>query len=317
MLKINYICLILVGLYSTGVNAASFDCSKASNAVEREVCNNEELSTLDEKLSKAYKAAINQSTQQDAVKATQRLWIKERNQCASDAMCLKNAYISRINALENNQAEPEMIAKTDTPKDPVVTTEALVNQEPQTSVDPLTEMLAKQQAQIDASKYLNLQCIEGSKNGAFPTHPFSFLIRHLTDKSATIVFYVGGAELDEAHIMKNQSFKTSETQLIYDSSDYQRFKSRSIVKYEITQFYIDRVNGTLHIGDKSRNPTYDPKRGGMEFYQYFSSYPCKKVSDQRFNKFEKDVIAAKKQKAEQQKIIDKANSEKVKKDRKF
>lgn len=55
----------------------------------------------------------------------------------------------------------------------------------------------------------------------------------------------------------------------------------------------------------------------MEFYQYFSSYPCKKVSDQRFNKFEKDVIAAKKQKAEQQKIIDKANSEKVKKTESF
>ena len=46
--------LMIVGLLlslSTSVHSASFDCNKAGNFAEREVCADKTLSSLDEKLS--------------------------------------------------------------------------------------------------------------------------------------------------------------------------------------------------------------------------------------------------------------------------
>ncbi|ELJ4857118.1 hypothetical protein RTU34_004277, partial [Escherichia coli] len=39
---------------SPGAFAASFDCQKASTAIEHKICDNERLSKLDEQLSSAY-----------------------------------------------------------------------------------------------------------------------------------------------------------------------------------------------------------------------------------------------------------------------
>lgn len=75
--------------------AASFDCAKAATRVEKLICADAELSKLDEELSTAYKAALQDETKADKVKQAQKLWLKERNGC-SNTGCMVQAYQSRI-----------------------------------------------------------------------------------------------------------------------------------------------------------------------------------------------------------------------------
>lgn len=44
-----------IGLVVLNVNAAGFDCTKASTSVEKQICANPEISDLDSKLSDVYR----------------------------------------------------------------------------------------------------------------------------------------------------------------------------------------------------------------------------------------------------------------------
>ncbi len=81
--------------------AASFDCAKASTFVEKEICNNKRLSTLDEVLADNYKYMLAANIGEGAVKdlrQTQKQWLKQRNSCKTSE-CIENAYLARINAV--------------------------------------------------------------------------------------------------------------------------------------------------------------------------------------------------------------------------
>lgn len=78
--------------------AASFDCGKAGTKLEKLICGDAELSKLDEELNAAYKAALQDQTQAEAIKQAQKQWLKKRNDC-SDADCVKAAYQIRISKL--------------------------------------------------------------------------------------------------------------------------------------------------------------------------------------------------------------------------
>lgn len=78
--------------------AASFDCAKASTNVERMICGNAELSKLDDELLAAYRTALQDETQADFTKHTQKLWMKLRNAC-SDVACVKDQYTARLTML--------------------------------------------------------------------------------------------------------------------------------------------------------------------------------------------------------------------------
>ncbi|MDD2894136.1 MAG: lysozyme inhibitor LprI family protein [Halothiobacillaceae bacterium] len=84
-------CLLL----SAPAQTASFDCAKAGTKVEHIICDNSEISKLDDELAQAYKSALQDQVQLDAIKQAQKNWIKERNGCA-DAVCVKEAYEARI-----------------------------------------------------------------------------------------------------------------------------------------------------------------------------------------------------------------------------
>jgi uncharacterized protein len=76
--------------------AASFDCAKAGSAVEHMICQDPAVSSLDERLAGAYKAA---SARDPGVKAAQRDWLANtRNKCGTTA-CLAEAYTARLDAL--------------------------------------------------------------------------------------------------------------------------------------------------------------------------------------------------------------------------
>ncbi len=79
---------------------ASFDCMKASTAVEGMICGNAELAALDVRLAAAYKALRIDAQDKTALKQEQVAWIKKRNACHV-ADCLITTYSERAEAMES------------------------------------------------------------------------------------------------------------------------------------------------------------------------------------------------------------------------
>ena len=90
--------LLSVGVGSVG-HAASFDCSKATTETEIAICNDPELSVLDERMSKAYLKgrALGNLTR---IKEDQLTWIEVRNRCTNE-LCIKTSYLGRLKELED------------------------------------------------------------------------------------------------------------------------------------------------------------------------------------------------------------------------
>lgn len=84
--------------------SASFDCSTASTSVEKAICGNPEISSLDEKMARAYRQVLSSGTDAQLSKQTQRDWLKlVRNVCTSEE-CLRSAYVARIEDLSRGRA---------------------------------------------------------------------------------------------------------------------------------------------------------------------------------------------------------------------
>lgn len=64
-------------------NAASFDCKKATTSVEKTICEDKVIGKLDENIDYLYKQAKKTTKSVDALVASQRAWIKQRNQATS------------------------------------------------------------------------------------------------------------------------------------------------------------------------------------------------------------------------------------------
>ncbi len=78
---------------------ASFDCAKASTKVENLVCNDQNLSRLDQILFASYRYAMRFQKTEAPLRRSQRLWLeKQRDSCANQS-CLQRAYEKRIKEL--------------------------------------------------------------------------------------------------------------------------------------------------------------------------------------------------------------------------
>ncbi len=94
------VCLAL----APSAQAASFDCAKAGTKVEKLICADAELSKLDEELNVAYKAALKDDMQADAIKQAQKLWLNGRNACGNKD-CIMEFYRSRVSELNGVKAQ--------------------------------------------------------------------------------------------------------------------------------------------------------------------------------------------------------------------
>ena len=83
--------------------AAGFDCAKAATPAEKAICADHALGELDEKLAAAFRFALANASDKDAVKNAQKAWLKRRDACA-DAACLRQAYDARLDELEKKSA---------------------------------------------------------------------------------------------------------------------------------------------------------------------------------------------------------------------
>jgi uncharacterized protein len=100
-------------------SAASFDCAKAATSVERAICQDEQVSVLDEYLARYYSAARKALGRgATCLRADQREWLKSvRDRCA-DSECLRRAYLERLALLDGLQPGATAIQDIELPVGP-------------------------------------------------------------------------------------------------------------------------------------------------------------------------------------------------------
>lgn len=97
---------MLIGFGGTA-QAASFPCAKAEAPDEKAICATLSLNDLDVEMATRFEilkdllAMGNRSQLQDE----QETWLKERQSCAGDVACLKQAYETRLKVLRGVLAE--------------------------------------------------------------------------------------------------------------------------------------------------------------------------------------------------------------------
>ena len=90
---------------TVSLQAASFDCDKASTTTEHLICDNPTLSKLDDDLDAEYKKALQDHTRADVTRLSQKHWLHDRDSCPEDVStksrlgCLQILYSSRIQHL--------------------------------------------------------------------------------------------------------------------------------------------------------------------------------------------------------------------------
>lgn len=114
---------IAAGVFAPEARAAGFDCSKASTVVEKAICGDPKLSSLDEELSVVYSKGLSSAVDRDAMKAEQRRWLTQvRNKCV-DTLCLEEAY--RVRFAEIGERVPVAVEPVQpTAQEPVATAPA-------------------------------------------------------------------------------------------------------------------------------------------------------------------------------------------------
>ena len=112
---------LLLASWCGALGAASFDCAKAQSRIEKTICADAEVSTMDEHLARYYQAA--RAALQGAVQclaADQRQWLSSvRNKCA-DSACLKNVYLERLSELDALQPGATALKNVALPKVPTL-----------------------------------------------------------------------------------------------------------------------------------------------------------------------------------------------------
>ncbi|MBU4611383.1 DUF1311 domain-containing protein [Achromobacter sp. GG226] len=89
--------------------AASFDCARAATPTEQAICERPALAEQDRALAEVYArrlglAKAGNAQTVDALRASQRAWLKTRDRCGRDADCLQASYTQRIAEFRNDIA---------------------------------------------------------------------------------------------------------------------------------------------------------------------------------------------------------------------
>ena len=103
-------------LLAGSAQSASFPCEKARTAVEKTICGNQELSTLDEHLGRYYSAARSALKSADScLVSDQRNWLRIQRDACKDAGCLRKVYLQRLAELDPVQPGATRIRNIELP----------------------------------------------------------------------------------------------------------------------------------------------------------------------------------------------------------
>jgi uncharacterized protein len=98
-------------IHANIIAAAGFDCAKAANTVENLICNNENLSQLDDKNTALFRDYKSTSKDEGQALQDQRDWLKHTRNACLDASCLESTYQNRnaylASRVESNRATVE------------------------------------------------------------------------------------------------------------------------------------------------------------------------------------------------------------------
>ncbi|MFP5594404.1 lysozyme inhibitor LprI family protein [Kluyvera sp. 142486] len=90
--------------FAPAAQGPSFSCKGVSaSSMEERICKSPELSALDRKMAKTWRAALDKSGNDTTLKATQRGWIKGRDECWKETdhdACIKTQYQQRLGELQ-------------------------------------------------------------------------------------------------------------------------------------------------------------------------------------------------------------------------
>lgn len=112
---------LLLASWCCAAGAASFDCAKAQSRIDKAICADAEVSTLDEHLARYYQAArAALQISVECLAADQRRWLSSaRNKCA-DAACLRKVYLERLAELDALQPGAIAVKDLELPKVPAL-----------------------------------------------------------------------------------------------------------------------------------------------------------------------------------------------------
>jgi uncharacterized protein len=116
------IALLVVALLAAGNSAAaSFPCEKAQSRIEKAICADADVSTLDEYLGRYYHGArATLGNAASCLAADQKEWLSAmRNKCA-DAACLKKVYLERLAQLHPLQPGATSLRNVELPAVPAL-----------------------------------------------------------------------------------------------------------------------------------------------------------------------------------------------------
>jgi uncharacterized protein len=100
---------LLATLLSSTAQAASFNCRMATRADEILICQDPELSALDEQMASLFFELRNKLSGSDraALETDQDAWLESRFQCGRDRDCIESQYRERIEQLEDYQSNTQ------------------------------------------------------------------------------------------------------------------------------------------------------------------------------------------------------------------
>ena len=95
--------VVAIGAVSAQTQAGpSFDCAQVSGAVEKLICADPGLSTMDRQLASVYASAEQKTAAPESLKTEQEAWTARRNGCKGSNLrgCVERAYNNRIAELQ-------------------------------------------------------------------------------------------------------------------------------------------------------------------------------------------------------------------------
>ncbi|MFI3218780.1 MAG: lysozyme inhibitor LprI family protein [Methylococcales bacterium] len=103
---VRVVSLLLLVMCVSAAQAVSFDCQKAKTFIEKAICQNPDLSQLDDELGSLYQLALTDNKNPAVFKKQQLGWLKQRDTCQT-VDCVKKSYKQRIATLNKYNNNPD------------------------------------------------------------------------------------------------------------------------------------------------------------------------------------------------------------------
>ncbi|MBO9436381.1 DUF1311 domain-containing protein [Ruegeria sp. R13_0] len=103
-LVVSFLSLIVITINPVSGHAQSFDCTKATTAIEMQICSDPNAGRLDSELASVYDSLSSSlsDTQRAHLRDVQRQWLKERDACDPNTVCVVNSYLERLEKLDQD-----------------------------------------------------------------------------------------------------------------------------------------------------------------------------------------------------------------------